>query len=343
MMRLPEDLDRMLGQVRARWLLTGVAGFIGSNLLEALLERDQSVRGLDNFTTGHQANLDQVRQRVSAAQWKGFEFREADIADLMAMQEASRDVEFVLHQAALGSVPASLEDPAATHQTNVTGTFNVFLAARDQEVRRVVYASSCAVYGNREGLPIHESQLPDPQSPYAASKLTNELYAQTFSCCFGLPVIGLRYFNVFGPRQDPNGPYAAVIPHWTRALSHQEPLEIYGDGESSRDFCFVADVVQANLRAALTTRPEALQRAYNIGTGQSTSLNHLLEVLRPLVGEACPAALQHPAQHRDFRAGDIRHSQADIGLARRFLGYEPLYTLETGLHEWIPQTMASNR
>ena len=319
------------------WLVTGAAGFIGSHLVETLLARGDSVVGLDNFATGHRANLDEVEQAVGAQAWRRHRFIEASIADPEACRAACRGVDIVLHHAALGSVPRSIADPIATHQTNVDGFVNILLAARDAEVQRFVYASSSSAYGDDPGLPKVEERTGAPLSPYAASKQANELYADVFARCYGIQTVGLRYFNVFGPRQDPEGAYAAVIPRWIAALLTGAPVEVNGDGETSRDFCYVANVVQANLLAALTDDERAVNQVYNVAVGESTSLNRLLEILGELLGvEARPV-------HRPFRPGDVRHSLADISRARELLGYEPTHSLARGLREslsWYVERLA---
>jgi UDP-N-acetylglucosamine 4-epimerase len=312
------------------WVVTGSAGFIGSHLVEHLLRRGQDVISLDNFATGHRANLQEVARAVGPQAWRRHRFIEASILDPAACREACRGVDIVLHQAALGSVPRSIADPVPTHQTNVTGFVNMLVAARDAKVGRFVYASSSSVYGNDVTLPKVERITGEPLSPYAASKQANELYADVFGRCYGMQTVGLRYFNVFGPRQDPEGAYAAVIPRWIRAILTDEPVDVNGDGETSRDFCYIANVVQANLRAALADQPRALNQAYNIAVGENTSLMRLLEILRVLL------AAELRTVHRPFRAGDVRHSLADISLARERLGYAPTHTLASGLKEALP-------
>lgn len=313
------------------WLVTGAAGFIGSHLLEKLLRLDQRVVGLDNFSTGSRANLEQVQALVSREQWRGLRFVEGDIVEPGTCEAACAGVDFVLHQAALGSVPRSLEDPLATHQANVTGSLNVLAAARAAGVKRLVYASSSAVYGDSPSLPKVEDEIGRPLSPYAATKLMNELYAGVFGRCYGLSSIGLRYFNVFGPRQDPEGPYAAVIPRWIAALLHRTPVQINGDGQTSRDFCYVTNVVQANLLAATTERIEAVNQVYNIAVGGQTTLNQLLALITAALRKQQPDLPQQAPVHRDFRPGDVRHSLADIGKAQRLLGYAPAHRISEGL------------
>ncbi len=315
------------------WLVTGVAGFIGSNLLEALLKLDQDVVGLDNLDTGHRRNLDEVLSLVGEEQKKRFTFVEGDIRHLPTCQKVCSGVDHVLHQAALGSVPRSIEDPLATHASNVTGTLNMLLAARDAGVKRFVYASSSALYGDHPDLPKVEERIGNPLSPYAVSKLANELYAMNFSRTYGLETMGLRYFNVFGPRQDPEGPYAAVIPRWVIAMMHKEPLYINGTGETSRDFCFVENVIQINLLAATTTHPEAPNQTYNVALNSRKSLKDLFETLRTGLLPDHPHLENFKPIHRDFRPGDVLHSQADISRAQKLLGYQPTHTLEEGLQE----------
>ena len=312
------------------WLVTGSAGFIGSHLVEHLLRRGQQVVSLDNFATGHRANLAEVEQAVGRDAWRRHRFIEASIVDPAACREACRGVDIVLHQAALGSVPRSIADPVPTHQTNVTGFVNMLVAARDAKVQRFVYASSSSIYGDDATLPKVEGVTGEPLSPYAASKQANELYAEVFARCYGMQAVGMRYFNVFGPRQDPEGAYAAVIPRWIRAILTGGPVEVNGDGETSRDFCYIANVVQANLLAALTDEPRAVNEVYNIAVGENTSLNRLLAILRMLL----PADFR--PVYRPFRAGDVRHSLADISLARERLGYAPTHTLASGLKEALP-------
>ncbi len=320
----------------ARWLVTGSAGFIGSHLVETLLRLDQCVVGLDNFATGHRSNLDEVRASVNAEQWSRHRFMEADIRELDACREACRGVEFVLHQAALGSVPRSLANPIATNAANVDGFLNMLVAARDAGVKRFVYAASSSTYGDHEALPKIEERIGRPLSPYAVTKLVNELYADVFGRCYGLSSTGLRYFNVFGPRQDPEGAYAAVIPRWTRAMLLGEPVVINGDGETSRDFCFVANAVQANLLAATSDDPAALNQVYNVAVDDRTSLNQLFEILRDALAEFRPGVRTLRPTYGEFRPGDVRHSQADVGKAKRLLGYQPSHRLADGVRVAMP-------
>ncbi len=318
------------------WLVTGVAGFIGSNLAEKLLKLGQRVIGVDNFSTGRKANLVEVRKRVGAANWRNFRMVEGDVTRLGTCQRACAGVDFVLHEAALGSVPGSLSDPAGAHAANVTGFLNMLIAARDAKVKRFVYASSSAVYGDDPQLPKTEDKIGNALSPYAANKLMDEIYAGVFSRVYGLETIGLRYFNVFGPRQDPEGAYAAVIPKWIASLLKQEPVFINGDGETSRDFCYVEDVVQANLLAA-AAKSEAAAQVYNVALGQRTTLNELFQFLQAALRGVQPDVPEQKPNYRDFRAGDIRHSLASVDKARRVLGFEPVFTVGEGLEiamEW---------
>jgi UDP-N-acetylglucosamine 4-epimerase len=313
------------------WLITGVAGFIGSNLLETLLKLDQKVVGLDNFATGYQRNLDEVQALVSPSQWANFRFIEGDIRDLDDCKRACDGVAYVLHQAALGSVPRSIVDPLVSNAVNVSGFLNMLVAARDAKVKRFVYASSSATYGDHPALPKIEDAIGRPLSPYAVTKYVNELYANVFASCYGFDTIGLRYFNVFGPRQDPDGAYAAVVPKWTAAMLRREPVYINGDGETSRDFCFVNNTVQANLLAATTKNPDALNQIYNVAVGDRTSLNELYFELKRLLAPDYPHLQESKPVYRDFRAGDVRHSLADISKAQTLLGYAPTQRMRQGL------------
>jgi UDP-N-acetylglucosamine/UDP-N-acetylgalactosamine 4-epimerase len=314
------------------WLITGVAGFIGSNLLEALLKLNQRVVGLDNFATGFQKNLDEVQSLVTSAQWQNFTFIEGDIRKLADCQQACKGVDYVLQQAALGSVPRSINDPIATNDTNISGFLNMLVASRDAQVSSFSYAASSSTYGDHPGLPKVEDTIGKPLSPYAVTKYVNELYADVFGKTYGLQSMGLRYFNVFGPRQDPNGAYAAVIPKWIASMIKGEPIYINGDGETSRDFCFIANVVQANLLAATTQNPEAVnQHVYNVAVGDRTTLNQLYEQLHLNLLPSYPHLQGVKPIYRDFRGGDVRHSLADISKAFNFLGYEPTHRIGDGL------------
>lgn len=328
-----EQLKNELRAAPRKWLITGVAGFIGSNLLEALLKLDQRVIGLDDFSTGSHRNLEEVKALVTDAQWTGFKFIEGSIGEPSLCADACEGIDFVLHEAALGSVPRSMAEPRATHQANATGFLNLLVAARDARVRTVVYASSSAVYGDHPDLPKVEQHIGRPLSPYAATKLMNEVYADVFARAYGLASIGLRYFNVFGPRQDPEGAYAAVIPKWIAALLRREPVTINGDGETSRDFCFVENVVEANLLAATTTNAEALNQIYNIAVGDRTTLNELFQLLKDGLRRRDASLPDRQPVYGAFRSGDVRHSQADIQKACRLLGYVPIRTVREGLEQ----------
>lgn len=313
------------------WLVTGVAGFIGSNLLDELLSLRQTVVGLDNFSTGHQANLDEVLAAHPDARAR-FRMISGDIRDPEACRDACESVDFVLHQAALGSVPRSVDDPITSTQVNVDGFLQILVAARDAGAKRVVYASSSSVYGDSSGLPQREDRIGRPLSPYAATKSTNELFAGVFQRTYGMQIIGLRYFNVFGRRQDPEGPYAAVIPRWVASLLHDEPCRIHGDGETSRDFCHVSNAVAANLLAAVAPA-DATGEAYNIACNESTTLNALFALLREQLARYRAEVAKAKPIHDAFRPGDVRHSMADIEKARQRLGYEPITRVRAGLAE----------
>ena len=314
-----------------RWLITGAAGFIGSNLLEALLKLGQTVTGLDNFSNGHRHNLEQVRVLVGEETWRNFRFIEGDIRHLADCQNACTDVDFVLHEAALGSVTRSIEDPILTNASNITGFLNMLVAARDAKVKRFVYAASSSTYGDHPALPKVEDVIGKPLSPYAVTKFVNELYADVFGRTYGMQSIGLRYFNIFGPRQDPNGAYAAVIPLWIAALIGDKPVKINGDGETSRDFCFIDNVIQANILAAVTTEPTAVNQVYNVALSDRTTLNQLYEMMRVSLKDRFDHVSAHQPTYADFRGGDVRHSQADISKARTLLGYAPTHRIDAGL------------
>lgn len=359
-----DKLQDYLSTGSRTWLITGVAGFIGSNLLETLLKLGQRVVGLDNFATGHQHNLDEVQTIVSPAQWANFSFIQGDIRNLADCQKACKSVDYVLHQAALGSVPRSLEDPIATNDTNVTGFLNIMVAARDAKVKSFTYAASSSTYGDHPALPKVEDTIGKPLSPYAVTKYVNELYADLFARCYGFKTIGLRYFNVFGPRQDPNGAYAAVIPTWTAALLNGDAVYINGDGETTRDFCYVENVVQINLLAAtvsenfisnnsvipvsvsiapaqagIQSHENSVNQIYNVAVGDRTTLNILFALLRDNLAAHGVSADAQPV-YREFRAGDVRHSQADINKARRLLGYAPTHRLAEGIAQAMPWYVA---
>ena len=329
------DYDMVRSDIRKspkRWLITGVAGFIGSNLLEELLRLDQTVVGLDNFSTGKRENLIDVQSLVSSKQWRQFTFIEGDIRDLSTCLTACSDIDVILHQAALGSVPRSIADPLNCNENNVCGNLNMLKAACDSQVRRMVYASSSAVYGDHPAMPKVENICGQPLSPYAVSKMVNELYAHVFSQLYGLETIGLRYFNVFGPRQDPDGAYAAVIPLWISALRSGKSVYINGNGETSRDFCYIDNVVQANLLAALTNNREAVNQVYNVALNWRTTLNELYNMLINGMRPFCDQPPESHPVYRDFRSGDVLHSQADISKAVRLLGYNPTHSVGEGLY-----------
>lgn len=329
-----KKIEDALSSKSETWLITGVAGFIGSNLLEALLKLNQKVVGLDNFATGHQANLDEVKESVSAEQWSAFTFVEGDICEPETCVEVVKGVDHVLHQAALGSVPRSIKDPITTNNTNISGFINMLVAAKDANVRSFTYAASSSTYGDHPALPKIEENIGNPLSPYAVTKYVNELYAQVFARTYGFKSIGLRYFNVFGKRQDPNGAYAAVIPKWTAAMINDEPLYINGDGESSRDFCFIENVVQMNILAAQSDA-SARDQVYNVAVGDRTTLNQLFNVLKNTLKNNNVIYEKKPV-YKDFRAGDVRHSQANIDKAKRLLGYVPTHDILDGIKESMP-------
>jgi UDP-N-acetylglucosamine/UDP-N-acetyl-alpha-D-glucosaminouronate 4-epimerase len=332
-----DNVKHQLKSAPRTWAITGAAGFIGSNLSEALLKLDQRVVGLDNFATGHKRNLDEVKRLVEPAQWARFDFIEGDVCAIADCARLCEGADYVLHQAAIGSVPRSLADPIATNAANVTGLLNMLVAARDARVSRIVYASSSSAYGDHPALPKVEDAVGNPLSPYAVTKYVNELYASVFARAYGLDTVGLRYFNVFGPRQDPEAAYAAVIPKWTTAMIEGREVTIYGDGETSRDFCYVANAVQGNLLAATADNREAVNQVYNIAIGERTSLNELYTEIRRLLAPSHPHLEGAKPVHGPFRPGDVRHSLADISKARRLLGYEPTHRLSEGLKvavEW---------
>lgn len=328
-----QEVQQLLRRRPRRWLVTGVAGFIGSHLLEALLKLDQTVVGLDNYATGYARNLEEVREAVGAQAWRNFNCIEGDIRTLTDCRRACANVDLVLHHAALGSVPRSVDDPLASHASNLTGFVNMLVAARDAQVARFLYAASSSTYGDHPGLPKVEETIGRPLSPYSVTKYANELYADVFARCYGMNSIGLRYFNVFGPRQDPDGAYAAVIPKWIAQLIGGEPVYVNGDGETSRDFCYVENVIQANLLAASTDNPAALNQVYNVAVGERTTLNELFELERALLVEHFPRVRDCRPSYREFRAGDVRHSEADISKVGKLLGYAPTHRVREGLKE----------
>ena len=331
---LPRQVQARVREQAGTWLVTGAAGFIGSNLVEALLGLGQCVVGLDNFATGYQRNLDEVQRLAGAEAWSRFRFIRGDICELGDCHSACVGVRHVLHQAALGSVPRSIEDPLATHAANATGFLNMLVAARDAGVGSFTYAASSSTYGDEPSLPKVEDTIGRPLSPYAATKLGDEVYAEVFARCYGFRAIGLRYFNVFGQRQDPDGAYAAVIPQWIATMIRDEEVYINGDGETTRDFCHVANAVQANLLSALAA-DEHRNLVYNVAVSQRTSLNRLFEGLVTQLAVEGVHYERRPV-YRDFRAGDVRHSLADISRASSRLGYAPTHALSEGLREAMP-------
>ncbi|QXA07129.1 Vi polysaccharide biosynthesis UDP-N-acetylglucosaminuronic acid C-4 epimerase TviC [Acinetobacter pittii] len=328
MNRYEEVLEQLKSNPKT-WLITGVAGFIGSNLLETLLKLNQKVIGLDNFATGHQYNLDEVETLVSSDQWKSFTFYNGDIRNLEDCQKACANVDYVLHQAALGSVPRSIADPILTNSANITGFLNMLVAARDAQVKSFTYAASSSTYGDHPALPKVEENIGNPLSPYAVTKYVNELYAEVFARTYGFKAIGLRYFNVFGKRQDPNGAYAAVIPKWTAAMIQGDDVFINGDGETSRDFCYIENTVQANILAAIAN-DEAKNQVYNVAVGDRTTLNDLFNAIKNALSKNKITYIKKPI-YRDFRKGDVRHSQASVEKIKSLLGYEAKYTIDEGI------------
>jgi len=329
-----EDVCNLLRLEPKRWLVTGAAGFIGSNLVEQLLKLNQVVVGLDNFATGHQRNLDEVKTLVTCEQWQNFHFIHGDIRELEDCQRACKDIDYVLHQAALGSVPRSIHDPISSNLTNVSGFLNMLVAAKDAGVQSFTYAASSSTYGDHPALPKVEENIGKPLSPYAVTKYVNELYADVFAKTYGFACIGLRYFNVFGRRQDPNGAYAAVIPKWTAALLQGDSVYINGDGETSRDFCYIANTVQMNILAA--TAPDSVKnQVFNVAVGDRTTLNDLFKALRQSLIHLGVEVDEQPI-YRDFREGDVRHSQADVAKAKNLLGYQPSHRIFDGIQEAMP-------
>jgi UDP-N-acetylglucosamine 4-epimerase len=331
-----KQLRQQLQGAPKTWLISGVAGFIGSNLLEALLNLNQFVVGLDNFTTGHQRNIDEVRALVRPDQWAKFRLAEGDICDLEECRDACEGVDYVLHQAALGSVPRSIADPLATNAANITGFLNMLMAAREAHVKSFTYAASSSVYGDHPQLPRVEEVVGRPLSPLSVTKYVNELYALVFARCYSFDSIGLRYFNVFGRRQDPDGAYAAVIPKWTAAMLKGEDVLINGDGNATRDFCYVENVVQANLLAATTNNPRAINQLYNVAVGEQTTLNELYAELHRFLGRIYPNVRKSERVYRHFHIDEVRSSWADIGKARRLLSYAPTHRLSHGIADSIP-------
>ena len=333
-----DEVKKQLIQTPKTWLVTGVAGFIGSNLLETLLLLNQKVIGLDNFATGHQHNLDEVKTAVSLQQWDNFTFIKGDIRNFedceKALSTENLTVDYILHQAALGSVPRSIADPILTNSANITGFVNMLTAAKNAKVSTFVYAASSSTYGDHPALPKVEENIGKPLSPYAVTKYVNELYADVFNKTYGLNTTGLRYFNVFGKRQDPDGAYAAVIPKWTAAMIENQDLFINGDGETSRDFCFVENAVQANILAA-TANEEGKNQVYNVALGDRTTLNELFSSLVTAL-KSNEVNYSKQAIYQEFRAGDVRHSQADISKAKNLIGYQPEFRIQQGINKAMP-------
>lgn len=334
-----EQVKQELLNEPKKWLVTGVAGFIGSNLLEALLKLNQHVVGLDNFSTGYQKNLKEVQALVSEKQWQRFSFVEGDIRDSSTCMDVSEGVDYVLHQAALGSVPRSIADPITSNASNITGFLNMLEASKQNKVTSFVYAASSSTYGDHPALPKVEENIGNPLSPYAVTKYVNELYADVYNRTYGFKCIGLRYFNVFGRRQDPDGAYAAVIPKWTASMIKGEQVFINGDGETSRDFCYIENTVQMNILAA-TGPDEAKAEVYNVAVGDRTTLNELYDSIKSALSESDVAVEVEP-EYRDFRAGDVRHSQADVTKAKTKLGYAPQYRIQAGITEAMPWYLAN--
>jgi len=330
-----ESLKQKLQTEPKTWLITGVAGFIGSNLLEALLKLDQRVIGLDNFSTGHQRNLNEVKTLVTSEQWANFNLNQGDIRNLDDCRRACEGTHYVLHQAALGSVPRSIENPIITNQNNIDGFLNMLVAAQDAKVKSFVYAASSSTYGDHPDLPKVEDKIGKPLSPYAVTKLVNELYADVFARAYGFKAIGLRYFNIFGRRQDPDGAYGAVIPKWIAAMIKNEPVYINGDGETSRDFCYIENAIQANLLAATTNHEDATNQVYNIAVGDRTSLNQLYTYLRDNLINKFEHLRDAKPVYREFRTGDVRHSLADVSKAAHLIGYRPTHRINEGIIESI--------
>ena len=343
-MKYTETLDN-LNQNQSVWLITGVAGFIGSNLLEKLLIHNQKVVGLDNFSTGFQYNIDQAitsAEKMTNLNLKNnFKFIKGDIAKLKDCQQACIGVDFVLHQAALGSVPRSIESPIDTNRANINGFLNILVAVKDSSVKRFIYAASSSTYGDHPDLPKVEENIGNPLSPYAVTKLVNELYAGVFSHTYGVDTIGLRYFNIFGKRQNPYGAYAAVIPSWISAILNNEDVYINGDGKTSRDFCYIDNVLQMNILAATSSNSDAINQVYNVAVSENNSLNQLYQMLEERILNKSNNLFKKTPIYRDFRIGDVKHSLADINKAQRLLGYNPKYTLSKGLDESIDWYMRS--
>jgi UDP-N-acetylglucosamine/UDP-N-acetylgalactosamine 4-epimerase len=341
-----EELQQYLKNNQSVWLVTGVAGFIGSNLLERLLILNQKVVGLDNFDTGHQHNIDQAIEDANKVTGKdlgvNFTFINGDIRELEDCKKSCKGVDYVLHQAALGSVPRSIEDPINTNKANIDGFLNMLVASKDEKVKRFVYAASSSTYGDHPDLPKMEDKIGNPLSPYAVTKVVNELYAQVFAKTYNFKAIGLRYFNIFGKRQDPNGAYAAVIPKWAASILNKENVFINGDGETSRDFCYIDNTVQMNLLAATTDNDEATDQIYNVALNDRVSLNKLYHMIEERIIQRTEGLEKKAPIYKDFRVGDVRHSQADINKAQTLLGYQPTHMVEQGLNETMDWYVGPN-
>lgn len=329
--KVKEDLLK----TQKTWLVTGVAGFIGSNLAETLLKLNQNVVALDNFSTGKRHNLEHIKNSVTPRQWENFKFIEGDIVNFETCKRVSKDIDIILHQAALGSVPRSIDNPILSNHNNVTGFLNMLTAAKENGIKRFVFASSSSVYGDSKELPKVETRIGNLLSPYAVTKYVNELYMGVFQKCYGMEIIALRYFNVFGKRQDPNGAYAAVMPKWIAQILNGEELFINGDGESSRDFTYIENVIQANILAGTTTNEKAFGEAFNTAVGGRETLNNLYSTIKNSIQENLPGLVINEPIYRDFRVGDIRHSNANVNKMKNLLGYEPTHTLKSGLKESI--------
>jgi UDP-N-acetylglucosamine 4-epimerase len=325
------------------WLVTGAAGFIGSNLIEKLLILNQRVIGIDNLSTGHLSNIEDVKNSFDKSTLdRNFTFLESDVTDISACQAACSGIDYVLHQAALGSVPRSVLDPISTHNANINGHLNMLVASRDNAVKRFVYASSSSIYGDHPDLPKVESKTGNPLSPYAVTKSVNEIYSKNFSTTYGLDTIGLRYFNIFGKRQDPEGAYAAVIPKWVSLMINNEKIQINGDGKTTRDFCYIENVIQANILSAVTSNNDAVNKVYNIANNDNTSLLDLYQMISAnLKRKIQKLEIQSP-EYRDFQDGDVRHSQGSIQKAEKYLGYKPTHNINQGLHEAIDWYIANS-
>ncbi len=334
-----EELQKYLKDNQNTWLVTGAAGFIGSNLVEKLLTLNQKVVGLDTFDTGYQHNIDEAildaNQIAGEDLTDNFKFIHGDIKSLRDCQLACQNVDYVLHQAAIGSVPRSIEDPIYTNQANVDGFLNMLVASRDAKVKRFVYAASSSSYGDNIDLPKVENIIGNPLSPYAVTKYVNELYANVFANNYKFKTIGLRYFNIFGKRQDPEGAYAAVIPKWVSSILKNEDVYINGDGDTSRDFCYVDNAIQINILAAMSSNEESINQVYNVALNDKTSLNELYKMIQNKLIQRVQGIKKKQPIYRDFRPGDVRHSQASIEKAKKLLSYKPKYKISDGLDEAI--------